>query len=212
MTYKALGRSIANYDAPVWSINSCESNIGKIQRAQNEVLMIITGSHKLSSIDHLHSETEMLQVKDHLNLLSVEYLVQCLDTENVCHHITKMDLPPREMKETMFTRHNQIVLPLLANNSKYTLQALHTSFVNTAIDNMKDNRVLNNQPPPISHQESLLSRRQRKTISQLRSRHCKLLNSYKKRLKQSDSASCLDCRMDPQDVPRLFGRLHVSHQ
>ena len=79
MTYKALGRSIANYAALVWSTNASESNIGKIQRAQNEVLRIITGSHKMSSIDHLHSETEMLQVEDHLNLLSAQYL----DTENV---------------------------------------------------------------------------------------------------------------------------------
>ena len=83
MTYKALGRSIANYAAPVWSINASETNIGKIQRAQNEALRIITGSHKMSSIDHIHSETKMLQVEDHLNLLSAQYLVQCLDTENV---------------------------------------------------------------------------------------------------------------------------------
>ena len=55
MTYKALGRSIANYAAPVCSINASESNIGKIQRAQNEALRIITGSHKMSSIDHIHS-------------------------------------------------------------------------------------------------------------------------------------------------------------
>ena len=124
--------------------------------------------------------TKMLQVEDHLNLLSAQYLVQCLDTENVCHHITKMDLPPREMKETIFTRHYQTVLPLLANNRKDTLQALHTSFVNTAIGNMKDNRVLNSRPPSINDEETLLQRRQRTTLSQLRSGHCKLLNSYKK--------------------------------
>ena len=59
-TYKALGRSIAHYAAPVWSITASESNIGKIQRAQNETLRIITGSHKMSSIDHIHSETKML--------------------------------------------------------------------------------------------------------------------------------------------------------
>ena len=93
MTYKALGRSIENYAAPVRSINASKSNIYKIQRAQNEALRIITGSHKMSSIDHIHSETKMLQVEDHLNLLSAQYLVQYLDTENVCHHITKMDLP-----------------------------------------------------------------------------------------------------------------------
>ena len=30
-----------------------------------------TGSHKMSSIDHLHSETAVLQVEDHMNLLSL---------------------------------------------------------------------------------------------------------------------------------------------
>ena len=73
MTYKALGRSMANYAAPNWSTDSSESNNGKIQRAQKEALRIITGSQKMSSIDHLHSETDMLQVEDHLNLLSALY-------------------------------------------------------------------------------------------------------------------------------------------
>ena len=108
------------------------------------------------------------------------------------------------MKETLFTRHNQTVLPLPANTKKASLQAVHTSFVNTAIDNMTDNRVLNYRPPPISDEEIYLARRQRTTLSQLRSGHCKLLNSYKKRLKQIDSSSCPDCGMDPQDVPHLF--------
>ena len=119
-------------------------------------------------------------------------------------HITTLDHPLREMKETLFTRHNQTVLPLLANTKKASLQAVHTSFVNTAIDNVTDNRVLNYQPPPISDEEIYLTRRQRTTLSQLSSGHCKLLNSYKKRLKQTDSSSCPDCGMDPQDVPHLF--------
>ena len=127
MTYKALTRSIANYAAPVWNTNAKESNMDKIQCAQNKTLRIITCSHKMSSIDHLHSETKMPQVDDHLELLSVQYLVHCLNTENICHHITKMDHPPSEMKETLFTRHNQTVLLLLANNKKDTLQAIHTS-------------------------------------------------------------------------------------
>ena len=108
------------------------------------------------------------------------------------------------MKETIFTRHYQTVLPLLSNNRKDTLQALHASFVSTAIGNMKDNRVLNNRPPSINDEETLLPRRQRTTLSQLRSGHCKVLNSYKKRLKQSDSSSCPDCGMDPLDVPHLL--------
>ena len=146
----------------------------------------------------------MLPVEDHLNLLSAKYLVHCLDTENVCHHITTLDHPPRKMKETLFTRPNQTVLAFLANTKKSSLQEVHTSFVNTAIDNMTDNRVLNYRPPPINDEETYLTSRQRATLSQLRSGHCKLLNSYKKRLKQTDSSSCPDCGMYPQDVPHLF--------
>ena len=101
LTYKALGRSNDNYAAPVWSTNASDTSLEKIQRTQNEALRIITGSHKMSSIDHLHSETTMLLIKNHLNLLSVQYLVHCLYTENVCHHITTVDHPPREMKETL---------------------------------------------------------------------------------------------------------------
>ena len=60
------------------------------------------------------------------------------------------------------------------------------------------------RPPSINDEETLLQRRQRTTLSQLCSGHCKLLNSYKNRLKQSDSSRCPDCGMDPQDVPHLF--------
>ena len=115
--------------------------------------------------------------------------------------ITTLDHPPREMKETLFTIHNQTVLPLLANTKKASLHTVHTSFVNTAIDNMTDNRVLNYRPPPLSDEEVYLTRRQRATLSQLRSGHCKLLNSYTNILKQTDSSSCPDCGMD---VPHLF--------
>ena len=65
LTYKALGRSIANYAAPVTSTNASDTSLEKIQRTHNEALRIITGSHKMSSIDHLHSKTKMLLVKDH---------------------------------------------------------------------------------------------------------------------------------------------------
>ena len=150
LTYKPLGSSIANYSAPVWSTNTSDTRLEKIQRTHNEALRIITGSHKMTSFDHLHSETKMLLVEDHLNHLSAQYLVHCLDTDHVCHHITTLDHPPREMKEILFTKHNQTVLPLLANTKKESLRALYTSFVNTAIDNMTDNRVWNYRPPPIN--------------------------------------------------------------
>ena len=129
LTYKALGSFIANYAEPAWNTNASDSSIEKI---------IFT------------VRTKMLHVVDHMNLLFAQYLVHCLYGDNVCLHITTMDHPPRELKVTLFTRHNQTVLPLLANIKKDSLQAIHISFVNTAIDNMTDKRVLNNRSPPIN--------------------------------------------------------------
>ena len=102
LTYKAFRISIANYTASVRSANASDTSLEKIQHTQNEALRIITCSHK---IDHHHSETKMLLVEDHMNLLSAQYQVHCLDADNVCH-ITTMDHPPRETKATLFTRHN----------------------------------------------------------------------------------------------------------
>ena len=106
---------------------------------------------------------------------------------------------------------HQTVLPLLANNKKDALQAFHTSAVNRAIDNMTDKRVLNNRPPPINDEETQLARRQRATLSQLRSGHCKLLYSYKKRLKLTESSSCPDCGIVPQYIPHLFCTAHPTY-
>ena len=50
MTYKAVGLSIADYAAPVWSTNASNTSMEKIQVAQNEALRISTGAHKMSSI------------------------------------------------------------------------------------------------------------------------------------------------------------------
>ena len=113
MTYKAVGRSIINYAAPVWSPNLHDTNYRKIQYTQNEALRIATGCHKMSIIDHLHTEEEMLKVKEHSELLAAQYLARCLEPENVCHPITTRATPERQMKETLYTRHRNTVEPMM---------------------------------------------------------------------------------------------------
>ena len=78
MTYKAVGRSIINYAAPVWSTNQRDTNYSNIQYTQNETLRIATGSHKMSSVDHLHAEAKILKVREYLELQSAQYLTRCL--------------------------------------------------------------------------------------------------------------------------------------
>ena len=206
MTYKAVGRSIINYAAPVCSPNLHDTNYRKIQYTQNEALRIATGCHKMSSVDHLHTEAEMLKVREHSELLSAQYLARCLEPGNVCHPITTRAAPERRMKETLYTKHRNTVEPMMVKNDrKATLQALHTDAVDKAVRNQERNVVLDGRPPPIISSEKELSRRERSTLAQLRSGHCRLLGSYKSRIKKDASLNvCSDCGTSPHDVTHLF--------
>ena len=100
LTYNALGKSIKGYAVPVWSTNASDSCFKKIQTAKNSALRTGTGAHKMASIDHLHQESLTLIVKDHLDMLSAQYLVNCLEANHVSHGITNQEPRPRPMKET----------------------------------------------------------------------------------------------------------------
>ena len=102
LTYNTLGKSIASYDAPIWSTNASDSCFKKIQTAQNAALRTETGAHKMASIDHLHEESLILKVRDHSDMLSEQYLVSCLGEDHVCHGITTQEPRPRPMGKTPF--------------------------------------------------------------------------------------------------------------
>ena len=206
MTYKAVGSSIINYAAPVWSPNLHDTNYRQIQYTQNEALRIATGCHKMSSIDHLHTDAEMLKVREHSELLSAQYMARCLEPGNVCHPITTRATPERQMKETLYTRHRNTVEPMMVKNDrKATLQALHTAAVVKAVQCHERNVVLDGRPPSISNSEKELTRKERSTLAQLRSGYCRLLGSYKSRIKKDANLDvCADCGTTPHDVKHFF--------
>ena len=98
LTYNVLGKYIASYAVPVWSSNASDSSFKKIQTAQNAAARTATVTHKMASIDHLHQESLTLKVRDHSDMLSAQYLVNCLEEDHVYHGITTQE--PRPMKET----------------------------------------------------------------------------------------------------------------
>ena len=202
MTYNALGKSIANYAAPVWSINASASSFKKIQTAQNAALRTATGAHKMASIDHLHQESPTLRVKDHSDMFSVHYPVNCLEVDHVSHGITIQESRP--MKETLHSRHHSTVLPRLGSNRMESNLNLHAHAVDSAIQLQGNNRVLKKRPPPILDEEQRLNRRQRCTLSQLRSGHCHLLQDYTQRVFGELSDICTECGVSPQGVRHLF--------
>ena len=100
---------------------------------------------------------------------------------------------------------------------KATLQALHTAAVVKAVQCHERNVVLDGRPLPISNSEKELTRKERSTLAQLRSGYCRLLGSYKSRIKKDASLYvCADCGTTPHDVKHLFvcpaHRLHGYRQ
>ena len=204
MTYNALGKSIANYAVPVWSTNASDSSFKKIQTAQNVALRTATGAHKMASSDHLHQESLTLRVKDHSDMLSVQYLVYCLEEDALSHGITIQEPRPRPMKETLHSRHHSTVVPRLGSNRMENHQNLHTHAVDSAIQLQGNNRVLKKRPPPILDEDQRLNRRQQCTLSQLRSGHCHLLQDYNHRVFGEPSDISTECGASPQDVRHMF--------
>ena len=129
LTYNALGKYIASYAAPVWSTNASDSSFKNIQTAHNAALRTVTRVHKMDSIDHHHQETLTLKVKEHSDMLSAKYLLNCLEEDHVCHGITTQVPRPRAMRETLHSRHHSTVLPRLGASRKEILRNLHTHAV-----------------------------------------------------------------------------------
>ena len=162
----------------------------------------------MASIDHLHQESPTLRVKDHSDM---QYLVNCLEEDYVSHRITIQEPRPRPMKETLHSRHHSTVLPRLGSSRMESHRNLHTHAVESAIQLQGHNRVLMKRPPPISDEEQRLNRRQRCTLSQLRSGHCHLLQDYKHRVLGEPSDICTDCGASPHTQltchQRIYGGL-----
>jgi len=208
-TYKAIGRSIANYAAPVWGPNLSDTNFKRIQTAQNSALRTATGCLKITPIPHLHQETKLLPIKPHSDLLCTQYLAKCQHPSHPCHNSQLITNRPRPMKHTLSSKYSgklHSIIDTLPQNTthKQCLRSIHTSFVEDTLSLLPPNRLTNTPPPLISSQELTLPRRSRTLLSQLRSGFCSKLNNYKNIINPHVPNSCPSCNQSPHDVNHLF--------
>ena len=174
------------------------------QRKWLAAMRTVTGAHKMDSIDHIYQESLTLKVKDHSNIFSAQYLLNCLEEDHVCHVITTQEPRPRPTKETLHYRYHSTVLPGLGASRKEHLQNLHTHAVDSTIQLLCNKRVLKERPLPIADEEHRLNRKQRYTLSQLRSWHCHLSHDYKHRVLGEPSVICIEGGASPRDMRHLF--------
>jgi hypothetical protein len=178
-TYKALVRPSLEFNAPIWYPNASPTSIKKLQITQNNALRLITGCHKKSSIDHLHQETKILKVKNHLDLICSQFLARTLSPSHCSHDLMQLDPGPRLMKHMLRTKFIDAVHPftnddglILKSSYKKVKESLHTAAVAAAIAELEPNKVLRCRPPPIADDEKFLPRISQTLLSQLRSDYC----------------------------------------
>ncbi|KAF2360279.1 Reverse transcriptase domain [Trinorchestia longiramus] len=211
LTYKALINSIVTYAAPIWFPNASPSSIAKLQTIQNTALRIASRSHKMASASHLHRETGVLPVADHLSLLCSQYLLSSLPPHHPNYLTVTQPSGPRNMKHTLQSRLIPSIAHLLSPNGdclpstyRQALNTLHSSAVQQAISAAGPNRVLQLSPPPISEEERSLPRSTRALLSQLRSGHSRALNSYQARIGAVQDPTCPACGAAVQTTSHLF--------
>ena len=72
-TYKAVMRPVLEFASSIWSPLSSSISINKLQVMQNAALRIATGCTQDTNIQHLHDETLILPIHDHLQLHASQY-------------------------------------------------------------------------------------------------------------------------------------------
>jgi hypothetical protein len=207
MTYKAIGRSVLEYGAPIWSPIISNASWSKLQIAQNQAIRIITGNLKMASEEHLHRESKILPIKEHCKMISKQFLLTCHQPHHPgFKHISK-PLPPRNMKPTIqnYRRDVRNLLPVTDKKDlKTKIKTIHTTEVAKTILSYPPNKVLKADPPKISKEENTLSRNSRSLLSQLRSGYSRILNSYKHRIDPNTANNCGLCSGTPHDSKHLF--------
>ena len=210
MTYKATIRSKIDYAAPVWAPIVKPSNLRRLQSIQNTGTRVSLGCVKMTSQDFLHNETKMLEVGEHLQLLSSQYLVSALRESHPAHGIVNHLPRPRALKPTLKTAFlhevdqflvDGVTPPDLYNDAK---NRIHANFALRAINTRGNNNILQAPHPPSHISERELPRKTRSAINQVRSGFSSSLNSYLVRIGRVDLPSCPQCKAGDHTSVHLF--------
>ena len=89
-----------------WSPNASETNIDKLQIVQNTALRIATGCTHDTNTQHLHDETNVLPIHQHLQLHASQIRQKAQHPTHPLHKLTIHPHTPRLKKQTTFNNIN----------------------------------------------------------------------------------------------------------
>lgn len=213
-TYKAYTRPILEYASQVWSPIISETNMTKMQSVQNNALRVATGCTRDTNAQHLHEETLVLPLKDHIKLHSSQLRERVKCSDHPLHHLLMEAEPERLMKKTIFNNYcstTNISGPQAEDEraeceKSRNKQILHTQAVQEYLEKRNINKVLGEVAPNISTAEEGLSRKTRRQLAQLRTGKCPLLKTYLNKIDTNNNTSpmCPLCGREEHTTGHLF--------
>jgi hypothetical protein len=206
IVHKQFIESTLNYAYPVWGPIISTSNWTKLEKVQNGALRTITGCLRTTPIPHLQSETKILPIKDHLDIIGTQFYSKTLNPDHPLHLALRPIPTPRTKKNTpaLYFSHIYNTIPPPPPNLPI-IKHIHTQLTSRSLAQRPQNNILNALPPEINREEQSLDRQSRVCLSRLRCGHHPSLQKYKYRFHQSPTSNCSRCHLPvPEDVYHLL--------
>ena len=100
--YKQFIRPVWEYASTAWSSNLSKTHYRTIQTIQNKALRIATGCTHPTLIEHLHHETKVLKVRDHLNMRGTQVMAAATSIpQHPLNYMANHPTGPRRIKTSL---------------------------------------------------------------------------------------------------------------
>ena len=137
-TNKRITRPVIEHASTVWSSTASKTNIRKLQTVQNTALRTATGCTADTNTQHLHNETLVFPLQNHLQLQASQIRQKSQNPSHPLHKLIQHENPKRQIKATIFQPNNSYThiiqtdpTTVTSENIKQNLKTIHTSIVQT---------------------------------------------------------------------------------
>ena len=197
--------------------NASETNIDKLQIVQNTALRIATGCTHDTNTQHLHDETNVLPIHQHLQLHASQIRQKAQHPTHPLHKLTIHPHTPRLKKQTTFNNTNYTTNidthPDTVTQQQISVNStqIHTNIVQSHLMQRNHNKLIHQHAPKISPSELSLPRETRRTLTQLRTNKSPILISYLHKVDETHHPStlCPLCKTHPHTIDHIFNCTHL---
>ena len=145
LIYKQYIRSVLEYASPAWAPNLATNHHNTLQIIQNNALQIITGCTQTTPTSHLHYETQVLTLQDHINMRGTQFHNgwSSANPDHPCHYIQAHQPTTRSVKTTPQALYTGLLNTIPQHSSSH----IHTHITKIAIQKLGHNTILSSSTP-----------------------------------------------------------------